>query len=244
VGTNPPFYSIQGRRVGFPVEVRDAASGSATFPVASAAAQRLLPGGEFRVAEMAPGRALCSIAAIDYRDNDLGDYREVSIALFVRPRGERSLPWLGTWRDLFRSCLGTYILHLPVDQDFTREAGCAIWGFPKTVQQIDFEVGPDSTRCELVYAGERALELRLPRGGSRTLPEQILTTYTHIEGVAHRTRFVSRAEGFGVRLGGAELRLGSGPLAEALRSLGLPRRALMSTWMEHMRARFEPPEKL
>ena len=244
MGTNPPFYGIQGRQVGFPVEVRDAVSGSATFAVASAAARRLLPGDAFRVAEVFPGRALCSIAAIDYRDNDLGDYREVSVALFVRPRGERALPWIGTWRDLFRSRLGTYILHLPVDQDFTREAGCAIWGFPKTLQRIDFELGSDSARCELVYDGERALELVLPRGGGRTLPEQVLTTYTHIEGVAHRTRFVSRAEGFGVRLGGAELALGSGPLAEALRSLGLPRRALMSTWMEHMRARFEPPEKL
>jgi Acetoacetate decarboxylase (ADC) len=162
----------------------------------------------------------------------------------VRPRGERALPWLGTWRDLIRSRLGTYILHLPVDQDFTREAGCAIWGFPKTVQQIDFEVGSDAARCALVSAGEPALELRLPRGGSRTLPESELTTYTHIEGVAHRTRFVSTAEGFGVRLGGAELRLGSGRIADELRSLGLPRRALMSTWMEHMRARFDPPEKL
>ena len=29
----------------------------------------------------------CSIAVIDYVDNDLGDYHEVSIALFVRPSG-------------------------------------------------------------------------------------------------------------------------------------------------------------
>ena len=87
-------------------------------------------------------------------------------------------------------------------------------------------------------------ELSLPRGGSRSLSESRLTTYSHIEGVAHRTRFVSGAEGFGVRMGGAELRLGSGPIAAALRNLGLPRRALMSTWMEHMRARFDAPEKL
>ena len=47
-----------------------------------------------------------------------------------------------------------------------------------------------------------------------------------------------------MRLGGAELSLGSGPIADQLRSLGLPRRALMTTWMERMRARFDPPEKL
>ena len=39
--------------------------------------------------EKLPGRGVCVVAIIDYKDNDLGDYNEVSIALFVRPRGER-----------------------------------------------------------------------------------------------------------------------------------------------------------
>ncbi len=237
-------HSIQGRTLRFPVEVRDASSGSATFAVPARAARRLLPGDEFRVAEFLPGRALCSIAAIDYRDNDLGDYNEVSIALFVRPPGERPLPYLGTWRDMLRGRLGTYILHLPVDQGFSCEAGCAIWGFPKTLQQISFAAGPERATCELVYEGERALSLSLPRGGAKTLPARTLTTYTHIQGAPHRTRFESSAEGFGVRPGGAELRLGRGRIADQLRSLGLPRRALLTTWMERMRARFDPPEKL
>jgi hypothetical protein len=42
----------------------------------------------------------------------------------------------------------------------------------------------------------------------------------------------------------AELTLGSGPIADELRSLGLPRRALMTTWMEKMRASFGAAEKL
>lgn len=239
-----PVYTIQGRQVMFPVEVRDASSGSATFAVSAAAAQRLLPGDEFRVTEIWPGRALCSIAVIDYKDNDLGDYNEVSIALFVRPRGESAIPYLGTWLDMVRSRLGTYILHLPVDQGFTCEAGFGIWGFPKTVQKIDFDYASDRATCRLEYDGQTALGLSLPRGGERSLPENVLTTYSHIEGVAHRTRFVSASEGFGIRFGGAELTLGTGRIAEELRSLGLPKRALMTTWMERMRARFEPPEKL
>jgi hypothetical protein len=241
----PPAFRIQGRDVGFPVVVRDASSGAATFLVSAAAARRLLPGPEIDVAEVWPGRALLSLAVIDYRDNDLGDYNEVSIAFFVRRRGEAGgIPYLGSWIDMTRGRLGTYIHRLPVDQAFTREAGETIWGFPKTVQQIDFEYAGKRARCRLVYDGEHALTLSLPRGGTKVLPEKQLVTYSFIEGVAHATGFSSAAEGFGVQLGGAELTLGSGPVADELRALGLPRRALLCTWMEHMRGSFGPARKL
>jgi hypothetical protein len=240
-----PSYEIQGREVKFPVVVRHATSGSATFPVSTEAVRRLLPGPELEVAEVWPGRALCSLAIIDYKDNDLGDYNEVSIAFFVRPRSQpRGIPYLGSVVDLMRGRLGTYIHHLPVNQGFTCEAGRRIWGFPKTVQQIDFEVREDRATCKLVYEGEHALTLSLPRGGAKTLPDKEMVTYTWIDGALHRCPFTSGADGFGVKFGGAELVLGSGPIADELRSLGLPRSAIMTTWMEHMRGRFGPAEKL
>jgi hypothetical protein len=240
-----PSVQIQGQEVKFPVVVRHASSGSATFPVSAEAARRLLPGPELDVAEVWPGRALCSIAIIDYKDNDLGDYNEVSIAFFVRPRNQpRGIPYLGSVLDLMRGRLGTYIHHLPVNQDFTREAGYRIWGFPKTVQQIDFEYGDERASCRLIYDGEHALTLSLPRGGTRSLPASESLTYTWIDGTPHRTPFTTGAEGFGLKFGGAELTLGTGKIADELRELGLPRRALMCTWMEHMRGSFGPAEKL
>jgi hypothetical protein len=240
-----PSYTIQGHEVGLPCEVRHATAGSATFLVPRAPARRLLPGPELELAEVLPGRALCSIAVIDYRDNDLGDYNEVSIAFFVRPRGERpALPWLGSWIDMARGSLGVHIRHLPVDQSFTCEAGSTIWGYPKTVQQIDFDYEPGTARCRLVYDGEHALTLEVPRGGTRSLPERPMVTWSYREGVLHRTRATQGAEGFGFHLGGARLTLGSGVIAEELRSLGLPRRPLMSTWAERMYGRFGRAEKL
>jgi hypothetical protein len=173
------------------------------------------------------------------------DYNEVSIALFVRPSGERpALPWLGNAIDLTRGKLGTYIAHLPVDQSFTCEAGRTIWGFPKTIQKIDMEYRPQRVTCRLEYDGEHALTLSLPRGGAKTMPDSDLVTYSFIEGVPHRTLFRSGADGFSARMGGAELTLGGGRIAAELRSLGLPRRALLTTWMERMHARFEPAQKL
>jgi len=96
-----------------PVVVRDATSAAATYLVDAAAARRLLPGPELDVVELLPGRALFSIACIQYRDNDLGDYNEVSLAFFVRRRDEpRGVPWLGAAVDLMRSRLATWKLIL------------------------------------------------------------------------------------------------------------------------------------
>ncbi len=238
-------YTIQGKTVQMPVEVRDASTGVATYLVSAAAAQGLIPGGDFRVAQVWPGRTPLALAAIDYRDNDLGDYNEVSITLFVRPRGASGgVPYLSTWVDWLRGRLGTYIYRLPVDQAFTCEAGRTIWGFPKTVEQIDFERRPDQLRCRLTMDGAHVLTLDLPRGGSRAMPETEITTFTHIEGVPHATRAVQRGEGLGFSLGGGALQLGAHPLAETLRRLGLPRRALACMWIEHLSARFEAPAKL
>ena len=147
---------------------RDASSASATFLVNATAAREMLPCPELDVIEVLPGRALFSIACIDYVDNDLGDYHEVSLALFVRERGQGPLvPYLGEVVDFFRNRLATWIWHLPVDQSFTRDAGEGIWGFPKTIQQIDFTDTESTRRCRLVMDGRHVLTYTAGRGGRR-----------------------------------------------------------------------------
>jgi len=242
VATAGRRWVFEGREVTLPVVVRDAASAVATYLVPSAAARRLLPGPELEVVEPLPGRALFSIAAIDYRDNDLGDYNEVSLALFVHRRGERAgVPYLGPALDFMRNRVATYIWKLPVDQRFTCAAGHGIWGFPKSVEQIAFEDVGGRRRCRLVVDGRHVLTFSVSRGGGRTLPDAAMATYTYIDGVLHRTPFVTGATGVGIHLGGAELVLGDHPLAAELGSLGLPKGALMSVWMEHSHGRFEAP---
>jgi hypothetical protein len=245
VPTSDGAYLVQGRRVTFPVEVRDAASGAVTYLVPTAAVQRLLPGRDLEVVEVLPGQTLFALAVIDYRDNDLGDYNEVSLAFFARPRGQPAsigIPYLGNVVDFFRSALPTFIWKLPVDQAYTCEAGAGIWGFPKTVERIEFEDAGSRRTCRLVMDHQHVLTVSVPRGGSRDLPDQTLTTFSYIGGVLHRTRFVSGARGTSFTLGGADLILGTHPIADDLRTLGLPKRALASVWMEHQHARFEAPE--
>ena len=68
--------------------------------------------------------------------------------------------------------------------------------------------------------------------------------YTWHEGRLRRTPSVMRATGFGARVGGASLTLGTHPIADELRSLGLPRGALFSMSMEHLAATFDAPQEV
>jgi hypothetical protein len=246
-----PSYVFEGRVVQTPVIVQKAVSFSATYLVSAKAARRLVPRRDcadlhdrpdLEVAEVLPGRALFSIACIDYIENDLGDYNEVSLSVFVRRAGEKpGLPYIGNLFDFLRSSLGTYIWQLPVTQRFGCDAGVGIWGFPKTVQQIDIERIGTRQQGKLVMDGEHVLTFSVPFGGRSVIPETQLKTFTHIDDQLFETRFTSGASKVGLHLGGARLTLGNHPVADVLRTLGLPKRALMSVWMGHLHGRFEAP---
>lgn len=224
-------YDIAGRTVTMPVQVRDASAGTVLWDVDASAAQALLPAA-FEVAETAPGRANLAIALVDYRDNDLGAYLEIGLILFVRPRagGEE----------------GNFIVHLPVDQEFTCEAGQRIWGFPKTVESIERVDGDGSTTWTLQMDGELVLRLTMPRGGSDEAPAMPMTSYTVIDGAPRATAFSQWGKGSQLVIGGegVTLELGSHPIAKELESLGLPAEPQLSTWTEQMQATFETPRAL
>jgi len=236
---------IQGRRVNYPVVVRNAASASATWLVDANAAREMLPCPDLDVIEVLPGRTLFSLACIDYIDNDLGDYNEVSLAFFVRERSApRGIPYLGAALDFLRGRVSTFIFWLPVDQAFTREAGETMWGFPKTLEKIDFEHSGARATCTLTSGSRHVLTFSMPRGGKRTLPENAMTTYTLLDDRTCATRFVSKSTGVGFYRKGVELALGDHPTANWLRGLGLPKKPLMAVWMEQMSATFDPARPL
>jgi len=232
-------YEIQGRVVTLPVEVRDASNMYATYVVPSEAARRFLPPG-LQLAELLPGSALCTLGAVVYRDNDLGQYNEMLVAFMVQYGNRRPRPLL----DLLRGKAGAYIHRLPVDQSFTCEAGCTIWGYPKTIEAIAVDASERHRTATLHCGGEHVFTLSVRRGGRWPLGERPFDSYSYREGRLRRTPFVAGGSGAGFRLGGAALTLGPHPIADELRSLGLPRRALLSGSMEQMRASFGAPETL
>ena len=236
--TPPAAYEIQGREVRLPVEVRDASTSVAFYLVSASAAQRLVDPTGLRIATILPRRTLCTVGSVDYRDNDLGTYHEMAITFFVREHGARSIPFVGTLLGLVRGSLPTYIHHLPVDGAFTCEAGQTIWGFPKFMGEIVITRDGTTENSMLSVDGQHVLTQIVRTGGSRTMPAREQISYALRSGTLYRTRASMRGTGMGARLGGASLQLGTHPIADELRALGLPKRPLASTTIAHMSATF------
>ncbi|MGZ6994278.1 MAG: acetoacetate decarboxylase family protein [Acidimicrobiia bacterium] len=227
-----PEYTIQGRTVSIPVEVRDARSWFATFAVPLDAATSLIDYSGLVPASPIPGRALCSLAFVDYTDGDLDPYHEVAVAILVREPGTTS-----------RRPAGAFIHQLPVDQSFTCEAGRTIWGFPKFIAEVDIVAGSrGAARATLIHDGEHVLTLHIGSGAPVPSRGTALDAFSHRDGVLRRTRWSLNGTGSRMRPGGARVELGDHPIAKELRGLGLPRRALMSGSLTHVRMEFAAAE--
>lgn len=240
---SPSTYVIMGREVRLPVEVRDATAAIAYYLVPSEAAQRLIRAPALLVARVLPGRTLCTIGTMDYKDSDLGQYHEIAVTFFVHERRAQPLPFIGTALRLLRGGIDAYIQWLPVDGEFTCEAGRTIWGFPKFMTEIALSTDSETQTSVLRAGGQEVLRQTVRTGGARGFSERPQVSYAYRDGVLYKTLAVVSAEGMGARLGGAHLELGAHPLADELRSLGLPRRPLFTMYVSKMTGRFYAAER-
>ncbi|MDZ4277696.1 MAG: acetoacetate decarboxylase family protein [Dehalococcoidia bacterium] len=244
VGASQPTFTILGRDVQLPVEVRDATAAVAYYLVSAGAAQRLVEQTGLRVARVVPGRTLCTIGTMVYKDGDLGPYHEIAVTFFVYEQGARPLPLLGAAIGFLRGSVAAYIHQLPVDGEFTCAAGRTIWGFPKFMSEISVTTDGAEQTAVLNVDGEHVLTQRMATGGTRSFRNRRQISYAHRDGVLYRTPSVMSGAEIGARLGGASLELGPHPIADELRALGLPKKALFSTYIGRMTGTFDAAERV
>jgi hypothetical protein len=174
-----------------------------------------------------------------YIDGDLGQYHEFGTSVMVNtPGSNASGP-----RAL--GAAGAFIHHLPVDQAFTLEAGTTIWGYPKVMadftiregRQFGFDVSIDG---QLVVAMEfrRGLPIRL------TPRQQAQRSYSHRDGVTRETSFEHTLDGVRTRFGGVRVTLGDHPYSKELASLGFPKRAMLSSSVDHVQMTFGDAQEI
>ncbi|HEX3947606.1 MAG TPA: acetoacetate decarboxylase family protein [Acidimicrobiales bacterium] len=238
-----------GRSIGLPVEVRRAAQWGVQYLMPAAAAQRIVAPTGLEVTGPVPGKALVALAVCRYDDTDLDPYHEVAVSFVVRPHdAPPGASGVQKAREFGLGAVGVYIHRLPVDQEFTCAAGRDIWGFPKWVTTIDIDepTGRASagtgTVVRLVDDGVHVLSLTIASGGRLHLPSNAPPSYSFRDGVLRRTTWTTSSEDVTGRIGGATLTLGDHPMADELRSLGLPKRALFSSSAGQMRASFDGAE--
>src|ERR1700754_2866668 len=216
-------HTIAGTVLTMPVQIRKATQHMAMFSVDADAAQALIGYSGLQVCRYLPGRAVVVLMLMHYVDGDLGQYYEFGTNVMVNPPGSTA----SGLRAL--QSAGAFIHHLPVDQEFTLEAGTKIWGYPKVMadftirdgRQFGFDLEIDG---QFVIGMEFRPGLPMPLS-PRTHDQR---SYSHRDGVTRQTAFEMTLSGMRNRPGGVRMRLGDHPYAKELASLGFPKSALFS----------------
>lgn len=234
-------HQVLGKRVDMPVEIRTASAFMAMYSVPTRAAQRLIEHTGLEILQWRGGRGLCGLVFVDYVDGDLGPYHEFGVTFMVRDHEQRGIKHVRRdLRSLASGKAGALIHQLPVDGEFTLAAGRGIWGFPKILADFEADHVSAVRRGRVSQDGRLIAELTVKQG--IPVPGRGINTsldaYSHLDGITRRTSWEMNPGGVRTRLGGADLRLGDHPIADELRSLGLPRRALATTTIPDLRMTF------
>jgi hypothetical protein len=210
---------IQGQTITFPMEVPDLDAATFMFTVPAAAAQALLPGDDFEVIDVGGGNAQLVIALVDYIDNPWGDYLEVNLGFLARPAGASE------------DVVGSFVYRMPVDQEFTCEAGNRVMGFPKTVEDLSRTEADGRTAFTMRVDGEVELSISFPTvdgSGERAPVESV--SYSYLDGRAFATPLTLDLGTAVLDPADVSITLGSGVVAEELRTLGLPKAPDFASW--------------
>lgn len=218
---------VQGREITFPMEVMELRAATLLWSVPADAAAALLPGDAFEVVEVAPGTAQLVLAAVDYVQNPWGDYDELNLGFLARPAGAAA------------DVIGSFVYRMPVNQAFTCEAGNRVMGFPKTVEDLTVAYTERTASFRLAMDGHHVLTLTLPRAEPTGPAERVeAVSYSYLDGVPYGTDLsMDMGTGF-IDAADVVLELGDSPVADELRSLGLPCPPDLATWGEGLSATF------
>jgi hypothetical protein len=173
---NDPFFqypksivSTSEGNVTLPILYFDNSNMIAIFRVDYNSAQTIVDPLHFTAIRFSGGKALAGVAFYEYRNTSINSYNEVGVVIAALPNGNIApkFPLLSLFYNLDKIRAGLYIIDLPVTTAAACAAGKEIWGYPKFVTPISFElngryfngsvVNPDSGDSLLTMSGKAGI---------------------------------------------------------------------------------------
>ena len=237
-------FDIEGAQLGYPTLFHEGSTSVAMFVVPSGVANNIITKSGFTAAEIAPGKAVMTLAGVHYTNTECGSYEEIGCAFFVnKVSGKPRLPYLGTWIDILNGSQPSFTWYLPVTSKAALECGVQMWGYPKTLEDIRHSKAQGRTVTSLFSDGEEVLRFSVSNRGSKAPKPTQSPVYSIFEGEPH-VGYLSQ------RLGGAcygrdgELTLSRHELVAPLRRLGLPKKPLLSGHMNTLNFSMSAPQPI
>lgn len=232
----PMRHELHGHVFYLPLYYHDSDSFSALCTADYDAVAEVLPSDAIRPLRWLDGTALVAVLAYRYRrvtwrgpegsSGHLAPYGEVAVAILTTTApAPRVLP-------LLRGRVTSFVLHLPVTTRESRDGGRRFFGLPKFLADMDFTEGPAVRSVRVSDQGRDVLTLTVPLSGPfkpRNVP-----AVGHVSVGGELREYVSPSRSyfqFRFGAGGAALELGTHPVADQLRVLGMSTKpvAVMNT---------------
>ena len=161
------------------------------------------------------GRAVVALSFFEYRASSVGPYNEVGTAILAKRVGAKT-----RW-----STSAAYVVDLPVTTPAANAAGRELWGYPKFVTPIAFELGGRrfSASVSDPAGGEHIVSIVGRMGHALPLPPISFKTFTFLERTLLRTNIDVRGRCALHRPGDVALHVGASEhrMAKNLHALGL-----------------------
>jgi hypothetical protein len=224
---------IDAQPIVFPLVVDHLNAATLLFSAPVEAARSLVPGHLFEVRESQPGTAEITVVITQYRRGSWGAYNAFNVGARGRPVGMPAAP------------MGAFVLPSPVSDRFGCEAAHRALGMPGSVEPIDVSHAPDHVTVSVMPEGRHEVTVRMPRVDRQSPPVRIETVgYSEVEGALQSVRVEFDVPVDLIDPHDVEIELGAGPLADTLRTLGLPCRPELCTWGERLSAVFHQAERV
>ncbi len=203
-----------------PVFYYDSMKLDAAFPASYDGLKALLPSARrMHPIQVSPGQGVVIISTMEFRDNDLGPYNEVSINIPFT-LDEATPPSAG----ILAEVPNFWVHRLPVSTEIARATGAEFGGYPKFLASIEFERQDNWVVCHLAEGDQHILTLAGRHYDElQEAPRARANYFTTRGGRILRSEAIARKrlQAISADPSDVQLDLGDHPVSEELKGLGL-----------------------